>query len=159
MSADPHRLCLIELIVHGVPAPQGSKTKMPNGAMVEAGSSTGRQKLGNWRNDVRAAAEKWRAENGGPALLDGPLAVDMHFHLPRPKARKHDVWVSTKPDLSKLARSTEDALTGIIWRDDSLIVDCTLSKCYVLEGYPPGADIFIYRPASYEPPKPRKKAA
>lgn len=31
------------LRILGVPAPQGSKTRMPNGAMVEAASATGRR--------------------------------------------------------------------------------------------------------------------
>ena len=38
---------MIEFRVLGVPAPQGSKTRMPNGALLEAGSQTGRQKVSN----------------------------------------------------------------------------------------------------------------
>ena len=37
-------MTVVDLRVIGVPAPQGSKTRMPNGAMVEGGSAAGRAK-------------------------------------------------------------------------------------------------------------------
>lgn len=158
MTADdrgPYRDCSIQLHVLGIPSPQGSKTKMPNGAMVEGGSPTGRAKLANWRNDVRAAAEKWLAENGEPDPLEGPLVAGFTFRMPRPKARKNDRWTPTKPDLSKLVRATEDALTGIIWRDDALLVGCTAAKEYVGSGVP-GAHIAILRPIEWQLSIPKK---
>jgi len=39
------------------------------------------------------------------------------------------------PDLSKLVRSTEDALTEAgIWKDDARVVECFASKRYPNEG-------------------------
>lgn len=38
---------MITFRVLGVPAPQGSKTRMPNGAMLEAASQTGRDNQEN----------------------------------------------------------------------------------------------------------------
>lgn len=35
------------------------------------------------------------------------------------------------PDVLKLARGVEDALTGIVWRDDAQIVNESLSKVVV----------------------------
>jgi Holliday junction resolvase RusA-like endonuclease len=37
---------------------------------------------------------------------------------------------TTRPDVLKLARAVEDACTGIVWRDDSQIVDEVLSKWF-----------------------------
>lgn len=134
---------MIRIEVHGVPAPQGSKTRMPNGAMLEGGSATGRLKQKNWRADVRSAAEAWREANGNPPLIDAPVSLFVTFRMPRPKSRKRDLWVATKPDLSKLLRCTEDSLTGVIWRDDSLVASALIAKRYVDAHELPGADIEI----------------
>lgn len=140
-------MILFECWVPGIPAPQGSKTRMPNGAMVEGGSTTGREKLRNWRNAVTAtAAEDW-AE--APAL-GGPLMLEVQFRMPRPKSRKHFIWHATKPDQSKVIRSTEDALVDAgVLRDDALICQHVASKRYVdLDRPATGALIRLRTPAS-----------
>lgn len=77
--------------------------------------------------------------------FDGPLVVRMVFTLPKPKSapKRRVTYADRKPDLSKLARSTEDALTdaGLI-ADDALIVEFSrLAKVF------PGED-----PESLESP-------
>jgi Holliday junction resolvase RusA-like endonuclease len=47
------------------------------------------------------------------------------------------------PDLTKLMRSTEDALTGILWVDDARITDQHARKRYCEPGQAPGAQISI----------------
>jgi Holliday junction resolvase RusA-like endonuclease len=91
-----------------------------------------------WRSDVRDAALKWREENDEPALFDGPLETRMEFVLARPKSRKNDVYVTTAPDISKLIRSTEDALTGIVWTDDARVAMCSAVKRYAVADELPG---------------------
>ena len=99
---------------YGIPAPQGSKSHVGNGVMVESS-----KKVKPWREAVKAAAE------GAGPKLDGPLQVYMVFTLPRPKsAPKSYVSPSKTPDLSKLARSTEDAITEIgLWADDARVAE------------------------------------
>jgi uncharacterized protein YjiS (DUF1127 family) len=96
---------VVDLRVIGVPAPQGSKTRMPNGAMVEGGSAAGRAKHLAWRTAVA------------------------QFFLPRPASRKRDRWADRKPDLDKLLRCTLDGLTdaGLI-RDDARVTYIAASK-------------------------------
>lgn len=105
------------LVAYGTPAPQGSKRHVGRGIMVESS-----KKVAPWREDVKQAALALR-EAGAPPL-DGPIAVRMIVTLARPasapKRRRHP---DTTPDLSKLARSTEDALTGVLWADDSRVVE------------------------------------
>ena len=118
------------IVVYGSPAPQGSKKFMGmrggHGVMIESSA-----KVKPWRQDVKAAA--LIARNGAPPM-DGPIRASMVFTLPKPLSapKKRRTWPDKKPDLSKLLRSTEDALTdsGII-RDDARIV-CyrRLEKCY-----------------------------
>jgi Holliday junction resolvase RusA-like endonuclease len=86
-----------------------------------------------WREAVKAAAPP------GP-MLDGPLAVVMVFTLPRPKsARKADHIPQRTPDLSKLCRATEDAITDAgLWADDGRVAEyARLAKVWT--GYDPDA--------------------
>jgi Holliday junction resolvase RusA-like endonuclease len=85
------------------------------------------------------------------ACLDGPIIARMVFSFRRPKTIKFSKrpFPSVYPDLSKLCRSTEDALkaAGAI-ADDSLIVEYTrLAKVYCGEDEDsletPGAYIII----------------
>lgn len=117
-------MTVVDLRVLGVPAPQGSKTRMPNGAMVEGTSAVGRAKHRAWRTAVAEAAVGKVDEP-----LDGPLQLVAEFLLPRPASRKRDVWADRKPDLDKLIRNTVDGLTdaGLI-RDDARIVYLSASK-------------------------------
>jgi Holliday junction resolvase RusA-like endonuclease len=152
--------------VYGTPGPQGSKTgfviksKNPaaRGRVVMKESS---DKVKPWRQDVKLAAET-AIEGLDWVLLDGPLVVRMVFSFCRPaghygSGRNAGVLKASSPlrpavypDLSKLVRSTEDALTHTIWRDDSRVVEYErAAKVYVgedSEALPrPGAWIVVRR--------------
>lgn len=142
----------LTIVVYGQPAPQGSKRHVGNGRMVESSKA-----VKPWRADVRDAAERLvrcgcgctdacgALARGYP--LDGPLVVRMVFTAARPKSHyrtgrnAHLLAVSaparpaTTPDLSKLARSTEDALTTAgVWADDARVVEYErLAKVYARE--------------------------
>jgi len=73
----------------------------------------------------------------------GPLGLIIWFYMTRPKhhygtGRNEGVlkeWAlqmqpTGKPDLSKCVRALEDALTGIIWKDDSQVVYIQTGKLY-----------------------------
>lgn len=101
-----------------------------------------------WRDDVKAAG---LAARNGTLPLDGPLVVRMVFTLRKPASapKRRRTWPMRKPDVSKLARSTEDALTdaGVI-ADDARIVEYTrLAKVFPNEDpealEAPGARILI----------------
>ena len=124
---------MLVITVRGSPAPQGSKSfkGIHGGHAVLAESS---KKVKPWRQDVKAAGE---ALMQGRPPLDGPLVVSMTFTVPKPisapKTRR--TWPMRMPDLSKLVRSTEDALTDAgVWADDARVVRCTAAKVYPGEG-------------------------
>lgn len=110
------------IVVYGMPAPQGSKKFVGHaangrGIMVESS-----KKVKPWREDVKAAAEKVR---NGATPMDGPLVARMVFTMPKPKSapKRRVTFPCTKPDVSKLARSTEDALKDAgVYIDDARIV-------------------------------------
>lgn len=114
---------MITLVVYGQPAPQGSKrfvgVKNGRGVMIESS-----KKVRPWRQDVKRAAEEARS-SAGSLPLDGPLSVRMVFTVPKPASspKRRRTFPMRKPDLSKLIRSTEDALVdaGLI-ADDARIV-------------------------------------
>lgn len=120
---------VIMLDVYGDPAPQGSK-KFVGFTRPKPGQERGRaimiessKAVAPWREDVGKAA---RAVRNGAPPLDGPLRVRMVFTLTKPASspKTRRTWPMRKPDLSKLARSTEDALvTAGLIADDARIVE------------------------------------
>jgi Holliday junction resolvase RusA-like endonuclease len=123
---------LLTVVVLGHPAPQGSKRHVGRGIMVESSKH-----LAPWRDAVRSDARD-AIEKLGPAwpgTLCQPLSLRMVFTFVRPKSHYRTgrnakllrdsapPFPHGTPDLSKLARSTEDALTDAgVWADDSLVV-------------------------------------
>jgi len=113
----------LTITAYGIPGPQGSKafkgTFKGKDGRTHAKLVESSKKVKPWREDVKAAAEVVRA---GRPPLDGPLRLHMVFTLPKPKSapKTRKTWPMRTPDLSKLARSTEDALTAAgIWADDA----------------------------------------
>lgn len=132
--------------VVGRPAPQGSKTYLGNGRFKEQSKF-----VPAWRNDVRQAA----SSVFGEALINGPIFTEITFFFARPKchyisnnpekAIRHGApyWHVSAPDRDKLERSTNDALTGVIWIDDSQIAGTLSQKVYTAGRS--GAAIKVYR--------------
>jgi Holliday junction resolvase RusA-like endonuclease len=151
----------VTITVHGRPAPQGSKRafmgKRTDGTPVARVIESSHDRVKSWRQAVIDAAgnDPWR----GPPLT-GPLEVSMRFWLPRPKGHYRTgrnahllrdaapAYPHGTPDLSKLCRATEDALSDIAaWDDDAQVVRYhDLEKAYTDArlGHPaPGAVITI----------------
>jgi Holliday junction resolvase RusA-like endonuclease len=131
--------------VHGMPAPGGSKNvfpmwdrqgelvcktlpsgkKMPVLRVVDDAGDRNKQ----WRLCVQNYAKAHRGANF--QLWTCPVKSEFIFYLPRPQCHfrtgkfSHELrddapaFHTQKPDALKLARSTEDALTEVLWKDDS----------------------------------------
>jgi Holliday junction resolvase RusA-like endonuclease len=137
---------VISFFVEGKPQTAGSKVAIRPGVVVESGDRKAKQA---WREDVRSAArEALEAYAVYPSWSrDGPFSVTMVFQRRRPKGHfgtgrnsgelkaTAPAFPSSRPDVLKLARATEDALTGIVWNDDASIVMEYLEKVFdVREG-------------------------
>lgn len=129
----------IRFTVLGKSQPAGSKkafTYRGKGGAIRAAVTDDNAKSKPWQACVASAA---REAYDGP-LLDGPLRVSFTFYRQRPKGHiskatgkllpSADAYPTTKPDVLKLARGAEDALTGVIWRDDAQIIEEELCKLY-----------------------------
>jgi crossover junction endodeoxyribonuclease RusA len=151
------RSLAIEITVYGSPAPQGSKSFKGFTRAGRAILAESSKHVRPWRDAVRADALLVRntlsVAYGSWKPLDEPLAVEMVFTVPKPSAapKRRRTWPMRMPDLSKLCRATEDALTDAgIWRDDARVVGYDkLWKVYPGEDVDaleaPGAVIRIYR--------------
>lgn len=127
---------MIELTVYGKAEPAGSKTKTRFGVRDD------NPKTKPWQAEIKKAAGETM---NGRTALEGPLAAHVVFYLKRPKghylpngefnaAGRRNRYPTTKPDATKLMRAVEDALTGIVYRDDNQIVWQQVSKCYADDG-------------------------
>jgi Holliday junction resolvase RusA-like endonuclease len=135
--------------VRGLPKPAGSKRafyieKLKRSVIVEASKNK------DWIGDVKGCA--LRAMHGKDKL-EGPLELTIQFWMPRPKHhfgnnRKQGTYLKatsptfheSKPDSTKLLRCIEDALTGIVWKDDCQVARTIVEKIY---SETPGARVKI----------------
>lgn len=140
----------MRLEVIGIPAPQGSKTRMPNGAMVDGTSTTGRIKLVEWRRAVADAGRAELARNPRPPF-SGPTAITISFRFPTVASDPYRCWHATAPDGSKILRATEDALVhaGVL-SDDRILSKIAISKRYVNDSELPGCTVEVVSLASEE---------
>jgi Holliday junction resolvase RusA-like endonuclease len=88
-------------------------------------------------------------------LTTGPIELCLCFFLEHPKSHyragkfKHllksdaPLLHTIKPDLTKLVRAVEDALTGVIWKDDSQVSSACSLKQYAPFGSKPGVRIIV----------------
>lgn len=140
---------MIEFFVPGVPKPAGSKRAFRNAKTGRIIVTDDCKKGKDWRGDVRFVATTAVGDDASP--LDGPLYLYVDFHMPRPKGHfgrngvkaSAPAYPTSKPDATKLLRCIEDALTGILWRDDAQIVMQSVSKIYADKQ--PGARVRVGR--------------
>jgi Holliday junction resolvase RusA-like endonuclease len=144
----------LRFFVYGIPKPGGSKRAFA--FMRKKGPKAGRLGVAV-TDDAGEGNKNWRASiahTAGPLVKEiftGSISLTVVFYMPRPKGHfgKRGLLASAprrpakKPDLLKLARCLEDALTGIAWKDDSQIVEEALNKIYADEGFPTGAEVWI----------------
>src|SRR5215471_11565162 len=131
----------ISFFVPGIPAPGGSKRGIYNAKLGRTLIfENNPEKNRNWRASVALAASEAMK---GKTPLTGPISLEVAFMMARPKSHFNSKGVLKpsapmchvkKPDLLKLARSTEDAMTGIVWQDDALICWERLSNRYGFPG-------------------------
>lgn len=155
---------VLEFCAYGEPIPQGSKSILPAGSkrggrpiLVEGSNRRTKTKPANrlrdWRSVVGISAKVARV-NAGLEVLDEALLLGCMFVMPRPKSHRTPtgklkkgapLFPTAKPDLSKLIRAVEDAMQGVIYRDDSLIVGY-VAPCKIFDDeHPAGVSIEVFR--------------
>lgn len=132
--------------VWGKPEPGGSKKVLPRGKQFPITIQNFRQLLAmivvvddndkakGWKDQIELVSGLLMK---GRQPFSGALHLEVVFNLDRPKghlnsrgqpkpgAPEHPV---KRPDATKLLRPVEDAMTGIVWWDDSQIVTQNIQK-------------------------------
>ena len=119
---------MIVFEVEGTPRPQGSKSNVGRGIMVESSKY-----VAEWRSWVR-----FRAATAFVGLqpLVGAVQVNVEFCFDRPQTHSTKKGLRpnapefkpTKPDIDKLLRAVLDAMTGVCFADDSQVVAIYCTK-------------------------------
>lgn len=121
--------------VPGVAVPKGSRS-MFRGRSVESSKRWPAWKLavGHYAIQARSDRKLKRFEDG--------VTLTVTFMFARPKRNKHPKHIS-RPDLDKLVRGVCDALTGVVWIDDSQVDVVMAVKRYCHEDEEPCALIRV----------------
>lgn len=133
---------MITFEVLGTPVTQGSTKAYVRGTRAIV-THDKRGPLMNWRATIAQAAQV--AADGAFADRSVPVWVSVTFRLQRPKsAPKRVIRPTTKPDVDKMARAALDAMTGVLFADDSQVVSLHVQKEFAGEAQAPGA-VFVVR--------------
>jgi Holliday junction resolvase RusA-like endonuclease len=157
-APDTERQLRLTIVVHGRPAPQGSKKY----AGHRLNSASGRvsavlveqsKRVKPWRALVTQASRLAMTATHIAKPLDGPLEAEIVFTVRKPASapKRRRTWPNTRDsgDLDKLLRSTFDGIADAqAVADDSRIIRVTATKAFPLE-HPealpePGAIIRLY---------------
>jgi Holliday junction resolvase RusA-like endonuclease len=123
---------MIQFTVYGEPVAQGRPKFSTVGGFPRAYDPA---KSRDYKDYVRLAASK----HAPAALLEGPLGIAVTAFRSTPKsfsqkkaaaAERGDILPVTKPDADNYLKGVKDALKGIIWKDDSQVVDAFVRKRY-----------------------------
>lgn len=136
--------------VPGLPIPQGSVIARMSRAGKPFVKHDSRN-LAAYRADIREEVGR-KMPWVGP-VADRPFIVRVEFHMPRPKGHygakglraTAPRWPTKRPDVDKLARAVLDALTGLVWADDSQVVRLMATKVWATfaDGQSPSTSIII----------------
>lgn len=132
----------LQFTVHGLAQSAGSKRAFPfqkPDGTLGVRVTDDNKKSKSWQGHVTDVATE---AMDGSELLEGPLQLVLLFCVPRPSGHfgtgknsgvlkdSARPFPTVKPDITKLIRGVEDALTGVVWRDDAQVVAQAALKVY-----------------------------
>lgn len=123
---------MIQFTVYGEPTAQGRPKFSTRGGFAKAYDPA---KSRDYKDYVKLAA----SEHAPKALLEGPLGMVLTVYRSTPKsfskikatlAESGQLTPTTKPDIDNYLKGVKDALKGVIWKDDSQVVEVFARKRY-----------------------------
>ena len=124
---------MTEFIIDATPVAKGRPRFSSRGGFVKTYTPA---KTSEWEAVVREAA---RQAMGSSEPMDGPVALSLRFYLPIPASwskkrteaaklgKEHHI---KKPDADNFAKAVMDACNGVLFVDDSQVVNLHVSKHY-----------------------------
>ncbi len=142
---------MITFFVPGVPVPKGSAKGFYNkhlGRVMIVQTNADKQKP--WASMIAVYAQQAMQNYEGQykGMFVGPVSLACTFQMPRPKAHSNSKGLkpnapshhTSKPDLDKLLRCILDALTAVVYEDDSQVAFVNCAKLYASR---PGVTITV----------------
>lgn len=123
---------IIQFTVYGEPVAQGRPRASTQGGFVRMYDPA---KSKDYKDYVRLAA----SQHAPSSLLEGPIGMMLTVYRSMPKsfskrkaalAEAGQIQPTTKPDVDNYLKGVKDALKGIIWKDDSQVVEVLTRKRY-----------------------------
>ncbi|GGH17128.1 RusA family crossover junction endodeoxyribonuclease [Paenibacillus segetis] len=125
---------MIQFTVYGEPVAQGRPRASTQGGFVKLYDPA---KSRDYKDYVRLAA----VEHAPAALIEGPIGMALTVYRSMPKylskypkkasaAERGEILPTSKPDTDNYLKGVKDALKGVIWKDDSQVVDVFARKRY-----------------------------
>lgn len=140
----------LHFFVPGIAKTSGSKRAFVNPKTGKPIVTADNPKQKGWQDGVKWAAMQTFNRQVPWA---GPICLTMTFVRLRPKGHfgsgrnegvlkdwARELTPTRKPDCLKLGRAVEDAMTGIIYKDDSQVIEIHVRKMY---GDKPGVDVIV----------------
>ena len=141
----------IRIEVLGVPVPQGSmkawvtKEGKPVITSANKGLRAWRDLVAKAASDAMMSRPKELVYDSFSGFIDGAVGLDLQVFLPLPKSapKRKRLRHQKRPDLDKLIRAVLDALTGVVFRDDSQVCAISAQKDYDYD-HAPGIICVVY---------------
>lgn len=105
---------------------QGSKSRLVTSAQGVFTQHYTPEHVTNWAAYVKMVASQYQRV----PLWDGPIRAFIQVERVRPKSKKNAIYCDTKPDLDNIEKNLFDALHGVIYTNDSRIVEKYVRKVY-----------------------------
>jgi len=135
-----------EFFVAGEPAPKGSTKSFPykrKDGHLGVSTTNANPRTATWEGRIATEAQTAMA---GASPFEGPVFVEAHFWMTRPKSlpKRVTLPIGRKNDLDKLLRCCLDGLTGICYLDDGQVAIISgSSKRYADQDHPPGCLVTV----------------
>lgn len=108
--------------VYGNPVPKARPRVISKGGRTWSFTP---KKSAEWEKKVSMEARKHFE-----TPTDNPVELFLEFYLKTPKSKMNKLFVQTIPDLDNLEKSILDALNGVAYKDDRLVVSKYSTKYY-----------------------------
>jgi len=134
---------MVTFKVDGVPVPKGRARYVKRGNFVQAYTP---EKTRTYETLIKDVA---RQAMGGSEPLETPVSLYLYIRVPIPasatKKRLQAIADGSekpikKPDASNILKSVEDGMNGVVYKDDSQIINIHVTKVFSSE---PGVDICV----------------
>lgn len=119
---------VIAFTVYGIPQTKGSAKAFYRPGMRFPVVINDNAKNKGWAATVSGEAQRHRPSTP----FTGPVRLMLAFGVQKPKSypKTKELPATKKPDLDKMIRSVKDALKGVLYRDDSQVVELRATKAY-----------------------------